>query len=204
MPFMVAALPLISAGIGAAGSIMSGIAQKNQADYRAQIAERNAVVAGMQGEQEIQAGQQKSAMTSLAGAEKLGRVKTEMAANNVDINRGSAVDVRASERAANVLDTETQLWNAQNKLWGYAQQAVGDVAQAKLEKSAGSQAMFSGILGGASDILGGLGKTFAPGAGGLFGSASPTSSSVGTFSPDVSGAAASSGPYDASTGAYSP
>ena len=50
------------------------------------------------------------------GAAEGAKVKTAQAANNVDVNIGSAVNVQASERETNVLNTETVLNNAEQAL----------------------------------------------------------------------------------------
>ena len=48
--------------------------------------------------------------------------KTAQAANNIDVNTGSAVDVRASEREADVLDTATVLSNAELEAYARVQE----------------------------------------------------------------------------------
>ena len=183
----------------------------NQANYQAKVAERNAMVSGMEGATALQAGQEKASEVSLAGAQKLGRLKSELAAGNVDVNRGSNVDVLASERMGNKLAADTTMWNAERSQWGYAQQAIGQEAQATADKAAGQNALFGGILGAAGDVVGGLGKTFAPGGGGFLGGATPTAptpdNSIANL--DTGGSnlddyfTSSSNPYSAG-GAYSP
>jgi hypothetical protein len=155
-------LPLIGAVVGAASSVMGGIAAKNQADYQAAIANRNAIVAGQEQASAIQVGEEKSGLASLRGASALGRVKTEIAASGVDVNRGSAVDVRASERMANILNAQSTMWNAARSGWGYGQHAIGEEAQAQADKAAGQQAEIQGFFGGAADLFKGIGSVVSP------------------------------------------
>lgn len=105
-------LELIGAGTSAIGTIESGQATANAAPGRAKyaiIAQQNATYAE-------QAGQVQAAATSLKGAAEGAKVKTAQAANNVDVNIGSAVNVQASERETNVLNTDTVLNNAEQAL----------------------------------------------------------------------------------------
>ena len=53
---------------------------------------------------------------ALRARRKAPKVKTAQAANNVDVNIGSAVNVQASERETNVLNTDTVLNNAEQAL----------------------------------------------------------------------------------------
>ena len=173
MPF----LALAGSLVGAAGSVMGGISAQNQANYQAKIAERNAQVAGMMGATALQAGYERATETSLAGAERLAKVKTGMAAGGVDINRGSAVNVRASQRMANALSTATGMWNASRANWGYGQQAIGYEAQAEADRAAGRSALVGGILSGVGGALGGLSSI--PGLGGMFGGGSTAAAATG-------------------------
>jgi len=165
MPFMA----LAGSALGAASSVMGGIAGQNMYDYQAEIAERNAQVYGMEGAAAMQAGWEKASERSLAGAQELGQKKTAIAAGGVDIHSKSPTDVFATIRSKNVLASATDLWNAQMAQWGYAQQAIGQEEQAQADKMAGQNAMMGGILGGASSLLSGLGNLPT---GGMFGGSS--------------------------------
>lgn len=195
MPF----LALAGAAVSAAGSVMGGIAQSNQDKYQGEIAMRNAQVAGQQGVASLQAAEEQATETSLAGANRLGQIKTAIAASGVDVNRGSAVDVRASQRLNNALNAATVMNKGEIANWAKNQEAIGFAAQAKADDAAAKNAMFGGILGGAGDLIGGLGKVFSPdmggggsgggggGAGtGLFGNANPTGdNSALSSSPNI-------------------
>ena len=185
MPF----LALAGTVLGAAGSVMGGIAGKSQADYQAEIAQRNAILAGMNEASASASGQLRATEVSLAGANRLGQLKAAQASRGVDVNRGSAVDVRGSQREANIFNSAETEWNAQRAAWGYGQKAVGDAMQAQLDKKAGDNALWGGILGGIGQAVGGLGNVFSPDSTGFLGGASPTAVSSASVDTGQSAAA---------------
>src|SRR5690348_8052729 len=106
---MAPVLAIAGTAVSAVGGLASAGASSAAANYQSQIASNNAVIAGMQRANAITAGHVQTYEKSLAGAEQIGRIKAAMGANNVDVNTGSNVDVRASQRAANLLSAETTL-----------------------------------------------------------------------------------------------
>ena len=125
-------LGLVGAGVSAVGSIEQGQAQSNAATYQAQVAQNNAIIEQQNAQYAVEAGQAKAQATSLKGAATSGKLKTAQAANNIDVNSGSAVNVQQSQRETNELDPETVLNNAELQAYGYRSQAVNDTAQAGL------------------------------------------------------------------------
>src|ERR1700716_266173 len=102
------------AGIGAIGAMQSSSAQSANAQYQAQVARNNQIVAEQNAQLAIQTGEAKATTRSLQGAAALGRVKAAQSTNNAfDVNTGTAVNVRSSEREMNQLDTMTVMNTAQ-------------------------------------------------------------------------------------------
>src|SRR5262245_10005795 len=126
---MAFAAPLaIAAAVGgsalsAYGSHKAGISQKNASMYAAEVARNNSIIAGQRADYATKAGQTQATATSLKGAAQLRRIKVAQAASGIDVNAGSAVDVQASQREVNKLDTETVLHNAELQAYGYRAQA---------------------------------------------------------------------------------
>lgn len=146
------------AGIKAQGQILQGKLQANQdllqanqadyqaetqqyeggvADYQAQVAKNNAEIARMAGARVVQAGEVKADTTSLATAGKVSKIKANQAANGIDVNTGSAVDVRADATASGHADAETALSDAKLANWGYRTQAGTYEEQAGLDVAQG-------------------------------------------------------------------
>lgn len=154
MAFLAPVLPFlgtIGAGVSAISSISAGM-------YQGQVAQNNATIATQNAAYATAAGQQQGAIESAKGAARGAEIKTALAANNVDVNSGSAVDVEAGERGTDALDTASVINNADLTAYGYTTQAVNDKAQAQQDEEGGILAGVGGILGKASSInLGGLG-----------------------------------------------
>jgi hypothetical protein len=131
-----------------------GAATANSANYAAQVAANNAAVARSNATYAEQAGQTSATATALKGANQQGKIKTGQAASGVSVNTGSAVDVQASARELNKLDTATDLHNADLQAYGYRTQATSYEAQAELEKAEAQQAPIGADLAAAGGILG--------------------------------------------------
>jgi hypothetical protein len=127
MAFMAAAAPIagiVGAGISAIGTIEGGQATSNAAAYKAQVAKNNAIIADQNAQYSSNAGLASAAASSLKGAAAGGKVKATQAASGIDVNTGSAVNVQASERETNVLNSETVLNNADLQSYGYRAAAL--------------------------------------------------------------------------------
>lgn len=147
------ALPLlIGAQIG--GQILGAGAQANAADYQAQVAENNATVMRQNEAYASAAGSAAATTQSLKSAAVGGRIKASQAANNIDVNSGSAVNVQKSQREAGELDTATTENNALLQAYGYKTQATNYEAEAGLEKSEADNAWIGGVTGSAGSLIG--------------------------------------------------
>jgi hypothetical protein len=144
---------IVGAGTSAIGTIEQGEATSNAAAYSAQVAANNAVIAQQNATYAEAAGQQQAAATSLKDAAASGKVKAAQAASGIDVNTGSAVNVQASERETNVLNTETVLNNAELQAYGYRAAATGYEATAGLEKEEAEQAPIGAALSATSNLL---------------------------------------------------
>lgn len=165
-----------SAVVSASGAISRGNAQQDAANYQAQIARNNAISAERNAQYATEAGAEQGLIQSMKGASKLAAIKTKQAANGVDINRGSAVDVREGEAEGSQLDVQTIQHNALLKAYGYRTQAVSDEAQAGLDVKEGAADVTAsryeavgGLLGAASSVAGKWGSSIGGGGGGTDG-----------------------------------
>ena len=99
-------LGAIGAAASAAGTLYNGITTSQAASYRATVARNNAKIANANATRAIAAGQQQAQNQSLKNAEQLGAIKTAQAANGIDVNSGSALDLQASQRAKGQLGAQ--------------------------------------------------------------------------------------------------
>lgn len=148
-----ATLGTLGAVTSAVGTVAGGLATAGAASYQAQVARNNAEVERQNARQAIAAGQAQAAATSMKGAAQLGEIKASQAASGIDVNTGSAVDVQASERETNKLDSEVVLHNALLQNFGYRTQAVSDEAQAEMEDTKAIEAPIGAGLGAAGSLL---------------------------------------------------
>ena len=175
------AIAVVSTVAGVASAQQQGRNQRKMANYQAQVAENNAKIAEQQADYALRKGEQDAVTQSMKGAAIAGRVRAAQAANAIDINTGSAVDVQESQREQSVLDTETVMHNSQMEAYGYRSQAQDFRGQSGMSRASGEMATqearnrsFGSLLEGASAVAGSWGKL-------------PKSSSPNTWSPDWGG-----------------
>lgn len=82
-----------------------------------------------------------------------GAIKAAEAANDIDVNSGSALDVQESQRRTGELDTLTTENNALLQAYGYSAAATGYQATAGLESTEAEQAPLGGALSAGGGLL---------------------------------------------------
>ena len=146
---------MAGAGISAYGAIEGGQATANAANYDAQVARNNAIIANQSATYAEEAGNAQAGIAGMKSAAASGRLKAGQAANGVDVNSGSAVAVQSGQRKAGLLDTATVANNAELQAYGYRSQAAGFNAQAGLETLQAEQAPIGAELSAAGGLLSG-------------------------------------------------
>ena len=153
LPVIAAVAGIAGAGISAVGMVEQGQATANAANYNAQVARNNALIAGQNAEYATNAGLEKADIAARKGAAAGGRIKAAQAASGIDVNTGSAVDVQEGQRETSKLDAETVLNNAQLEAYGYRTQATGFTAQAGLDTAQAEQAPIGADIGATGSLL---------------------------------------------------
>jgi hypothetical protein len=179
-----AAAGVAGAGVSAFGAVEGGQATADAAAYNAKVASNNAIIANQNAAYAVNAGLVKAGNVSEQNAAQVGAVKTELAANNVDVGSGSAVDVVAGQREKGELDAQTALNNAELQAYGYKSQATGFTAQAGLETQEAEQAPIGADIGAAGGLLSSASSLGFKWSGGL-GTPAPTPTNAG---PELVGA----------------
>lgn len=179
---------LAATAIGTATSIVGGMAQakaaSEQAAYAAQVARNNEITANQNAVAAVQAGQATAERKGLEERGRLAMITAAQAASGEDVNSGSAVDVRQSQREVGLTDRATEEHNAFMTAYGFETQGVGYAAQAELDATAARnatalapiQAVATGLQG--ASALGSKWNQFTQS--GAFGS----KASGGNFGPD--------------------
>ena len=163
---LVPALTAIGTAVSAGGALLGGIAASNNAAYQAEVARNNATIAQNNAKYAMEAGAVKAETQSLKGAAQGGMIKAAQAANGVDVNTGSNVDVQVSQREQSFLDTQTTEHNAALQAYGYRTQAANDLAQAKIDQAESTDALIGGGLNAAGGLLGHANALSLPSLGG--------------------------------------
>lgn len=133
-----------SAVVGYMGAQSAASAASKNANYQAQVAKNNQTIAEQNAAYASQAGEAKAEAQSLKGASTLSAVKAAEAANSVDVNSGSALDVQETQREFNALDTRTVQNNAMLTAYGYRSQATNFGAESELQTAEAGQAQTAG------------------------------------------------------------
>jgi len=140
----------------------AGDAQQQAANSQADIADFNAGVADLQAKDAVEKGAVDEAnfRSQVKGA--IGAQRGGLAANNVDVGYGSAVDVQADAAHLGELDALTIRSNAARQAWGFQVQATdlrrgADIARKTgiWQAAAGQQAASTANTAALGNILGG-------------------------------------------------
>jgi hypothetical protein len=100
-----------------------GAHQQEASNSQADLADDNAAIADLQGQDAIERGavEESRFRTQVRGI--IGTARTEIAANNIDVSYGSAVDVQADAAYLGELDALQLRNNAKGEAWGFEMQA---------------------------------------------------------------------------------
>lgn len=171
--FTLGALALTMAAVGTGVTAVSqykqgkaaeaaGTKQRAASDSQAALADFNASVADLQSKDAIERGAQEESRfrTQVRGA--IGQQRAGIAASNIDVGFGSAVDVQADAAYLGELDALTIRTNAAREAWGYKVQATdlrkrGEIARKEgvYLEAAGKQAGSAAKLGIVGTLAGG-------------------------------------------------
>lgn len=156
MAFLAPALPFLtvaSAAVGAVGAISAGEAQAQAAHYQAQVAANNAIIAKQNAQHAAQSGAVQTELAEQKAAQQFANVRAGLAANNVDVNTGSAVDVQESQRKIGNFEAATTANRAAEAVYGYQTQGTNFTAQSKMYEAEAPYDAAGSYLKGASTLL---------------------------------------------------
>ncbi len=148
-------LSALSGVTGAVGSLEQGQAQAEAAKYNANIEKQNAAISLQNANIAGQAGEAQAAKQEMRTRAEVGAIKANQAAAGIDVNQGSAVDVRSSASELGQLDAMTIRSNAARQAYGYRNQAASETAASTLSDYTAKNASTAGAIGAASTFLGG-------------------------------------------------
>lgn len=152
------------AAASAYGAMQSAHAQAESGKFNAQLAKNNATIAAQNADYAGKAGEAEAGVQQMKNRAKIGGILANQAASGIDVNSGSAVDIRQSAAELGQLDTETVRANAARKAYGYQIDEVDAKNQSKLDLYGAKTAKTAGTIGAAGTVLGAAGKAYSAGA----------------------------------------
>lgn len=144
-----------SLATSALGSIAQSRAQSESSNYNAKIAANNAQIATQNATAAGQAGEAQAGAAALKTRAEVGSIKASQAANGIDVNSGSDVDVRSSASELGELNAITIRSNAAKTAYGFQTQAASDTAQSSLDRQQAQYATEAGDVKAGTTLLAG-------------------------------------------------
>jgi hypothetical protein len=154
-PISLAVIGAVGAATTAYGSYESGQATAASDSYQAQVAENNATLAKQQSKLDIQSGEIAAVDQGLKTKATIGSQKAQQGASGIDVNSGSAADVRAGTSEMGMVDVSTIRSNAAKKAYADEVTANSDTAQGQLDTMGASSAETGADIGAAGTLLSG-------------------------------------------------
>lgn len=173
MAMLTAALLLAAGGtiINAAGQWKAGNAEKkageqqqDAAESSAELMDYNAAVSDLQARDATERGELEAQRFRSRTRVLVGEQRAGIAAGNVDVGYGSAVDVQADATFLGELDALTVRTNAAREAWGFRVQAVDDRKRAEVTRKEGVNAAAAGRERQTAARWGAAGTVFGTGA----------------------------------------
>ncbi len=125
----------------------AGLAAQRAAESQAQLAEYNAAVADLQAKDALQRGDLDAQRYRSRTRVLVGEQRAGIAAGNIDVGYGSAVDVQADATFLGELDALTVRTNAAREAWGYRVEAEDLRTRAEIARQEGAAAAEAGRFG---------------------------------------------------------
>lgn len=158
-PATLAAASLVATGlstaVGVASSIQQAQAQKNAANYQAQVAKNNAWLAEKQAQDTEDRGAEAERQHRVKVNQVMGAQRAAMAGQGADLSSGSPLDILSDTAAAGTMDALTTRNNFGRDAAGLRMQGANYQQQAGLYEMQASNAGAAGWLGASSSLLSG-------------------------------------------------
>ena len=155
MGIPLAVITAIGTVVGAAGAVYSGEAQAQSAQYQAKVASNNAIIARQNATHAAQVTAVQTEDEGIKAGQQDASVRAGLAANNLDINTGSASDVENSQRRIGLLDTATVANRGAEEQYGYSSQSQNFQSQSELDKAQAGFDQEGGLLKAGGSLLSG-------------------------------------------------
>ena len=161
-------LTIGTVGVGIAGTITSGVgaiqsadAQKQAAEYNADMMRYSARLSDIRGQQALAKGTLAEKQHRLKVGQLMGQQRAAYGASGVLVDEGSTFDVLAETQHLGDADALTIRHNTALDVWNIKSQGVGYQNQSSLYQAQADSAMTGGYLSAGSSLLTGVGNAAA-------------------------------------------
>ena len=158
LPIIAVVATVIGTGVSMYGAEQSAAAQSKAANYQAAVAANNQITANADANYAVSAGEAQQESQAMSTRALLGNQKAAQASSGLDVNSGSAVDVRSSAAALGALSGLNIGNNAAMKAAQYRAQGASFGAQSALDTMHGASATTAGNINAISAGIGGAGS----------------------------------------------
>ena len=123
-------------------------AQKAQGEYQKQMFDLNAKLAELNSQDAIRRGDQTASTLRRENKKLMGSQRAALAAQGIDIDSGSALDIQNETADLGYMDQITAKNNAWREAWGYKVESNNSLAQGNLAKSAANFSAYTSLATG--------------------------------------------------------
>lgn len=155
----------VSLAAAAVGTMISmqqqkqqGKALAQQAQYRAQVAQNNQVLAERAAQDALQRGGVEEARQRMATNQNIGRQRAALAGSGQVVDTGSALTAITDTRAIGELDAQTIRSNAEREALGFRIKGMDFEAESALSRASGRQALTDSKYAQAGTLVSGIGN----------------------------------------------
>lgn len=148
-------MTVLSTGVGFIGKIMEGQATAKAANYQAQVARNNQIIADQNARYSVQAGEAAAQAQDFKNRNLVGAITAAQGASGISLDSPTLTSVREAEEQIGRLDTATIMSKALMQSQAYSADASNFAAEASLQRSKARNATTSGLLGGMTSLIGG-------------------------------------------------
>jgi hypothetical protein len=171
-----AALGFLGVAASTGGAIAGADAAMRQGDYQKQIYDENARISQIQSDDALRRSEEMAGRVRANARKVQGSQRAAYAAQGIDVNSGSAIDVQDETMTMGEQDAMTVSNNAWREAWGYRVEAhnatmKGELAKAAAKNEANNTLLTGGLkaLGSLADVSGKFRKVGGGGGGGGYG-----------------------------------
>ncbi len=145
----------VGAGISAYGAYQQGQAQAAAANYQAQVARNNAIIAKQNADAATAAGENQAEQSLMKTGMTVGAARAAAAANGLDPNSGSPLSLQTDTAKTGAVNALTIRNNAAWQAYGDQVQGMSQTAQAGLDQAQSGWDAQAGGMGAATSLLSG-------------------------------------------------